>query len=895
MTQGENGQVDANALQISLRNAVIDQALDCVVIIDGDGDILEFNPAAEKTFGYEREKVLGLNLADILVPERYRQMHRDGMKRFQETGTGPVIGNRIEIEALCKDGSEIPIELAITPVSAAGEHFFTAYMRDISQRISAENEIRSSQKKYRNLFELSTDAIILHRLDGTIVDVNSRTVSLLGRERDDLIGTHVKELHPPSALAEAKAALADVFDGKDVFVETEFLRADGKAFAAELSASQVETDDGKLVHGVVRDISERKRMAAEQQRNEKLLAHAQRLASVGSFEWTVDSRELLYSEETAAIFGFEPDEKCDRLQPFRDRIHPDERDYVQQAMQKAVDTDGSYEVRHRLLLAGGEIRHLEGRGEVVKDSRTGYRKIVGTVQDITKPAEINEALTHAKEAAEAANVAKSEFLASMSHEMRTPLNGVIGLLDLIGETVLSEEQRFYLEQANSSAGTLLTLLTDLLDLTRIEAGEFAIEKAPMQTSDFVTQSVEVVQAIREGQPPQISVVMEEGVPSRIVGDKARLRQVVTNLLSNAVKFTPNGKIDVNVRYEESTSALHVSVRDQGIGIEAEYIPHLFDRFTQADTGLSRPYGGAGLGLAITKDLVGLMGGEIGVESTFGEGSHFYFFIPAERLADVDQRERGGRDDKPSADALEGLTILLAEDSNTNALVVKRKLGALGAHVDRAANGEEAVSFAASRAYDLILMDVSMPVMDGLEATRTIRSNGAMSAHAPIIALTAHALRGDKERCLEAGMNGYVTKPIAMKDLVAAIAQLTQEKAVDTGPLYLTPDTAATDWEDDQDLFAEVLATFADELRVARDRVENAHKAQDTHGIAEEVHSLKSSAGNVGASPLQELAGRMDMLAKDGRWSELISTVPDLVSSMGSTIDAVEEEQRRMAL
>ncbi len=893
MTGQEIKERSGSGLEIMLRNAVIDQALDCVVIIDGDGEIIEFNPAACNTFGYKREDTIGRNLAEVLVPERYRQMHIDGMERYKKTGDGPVIGTRIEIEALCADGSEIPVELAITPVECSGEHYFTAYLRDISLRLAAETEIRSSQNKYQNLFELSSDAIIVHSLDGIIVETNGKAVELLGRSRDELIGLHVKELHPESALEASKDAVKRVLEGEEVRVETEFLGPHGQPFAAELSARRVDTDEVALVHGVVRDISERKRHEAERERYQKLLAHSQRLAQVGSFEWTVETIELLWSKETFAIFGLDSKGSVPTFEEYKERIHIDDRSFVEAIIMRAMTHGDPYEISHRIILDDGSTRVVEGRGEAVRNKEGQTVKIVGTVQDITRVAETNEALLKAKEDAESANIAKSHFLASMSHEMRTPLNGVIGLLDLLGETDLTHEQQDYLETATGSADALLILLSDLLDLSRIEAGEMDIELSPMRTKDFIEQSLEIVKATFESEEPSILVEIAPSVPTRIEADGARLRQVLTNLLSNAVKFTPEGKVNVLCGYDKRTGELSVSVEDQGIGITPDKLSTLFDRFTQAHTGLSRRYGGAGLGLAITKNLVTLMGGSIGVESEPGQGSRFTFTIPAkaldEQLAIKATVEGRFDDDKP----LRGIRILLAEDSDTNALVVTRKLEARGAKVDRANNGLEAIDFVRTQSYDIVLMDVSMPELDGLAATRAIREDETPDHQLPIVALTAHALRGDKERCLAAGMTDYVAKPIAMQALIEAILRHTRGRPM-PHPHILCPTEAAADWDEDLELYAEVLDTYKNELTTTRALLQGTADPFDAESIAREAHSLKSSAGNVGALHLQQIAAEMDALSKEGRHAHMAALLPALISGIEDTIDAIEIQRRGMA-
>ncbi|NNU16511.1 PAS domain S-box protein [Parvularcula sp. ZS-1/3] len=884
---------DQSELQIALRNAVIDQALDCVVIIDGIGKIIEFNPAACRTFGYRREDVIGLNLANVLVPERFRQMHTDGMERFKRTGEGPVIGKRIEIEALCADGAEIPVELAITPVNCDGVHYFTAYLRDISLRLEAEEEVRASQNKYQNLFELSTDAIIVHTVKGEIVEFNSKAASLLGLEREHSIGNHVKSLHPDSAIPAAKAALGEVMAGREVSIETEFLSASGEPFAAELTARQVDTEAGPLVHGVVRDISERKQHEAERDRYEKLLAHAQRLAQVGSFEWEIKSGTFFWSPATYEIFGLDAEKPAPTTEEFTALLHPEDLARLEPEVRAAVATGTDQEVTHRVILHDGSIKTVETRIQTLRSPNGTPYRLVGTIQDITKVAEANQALTEAKEAAEAASIAKTQFLASMSHEMRTPLNGVIGLLDLLGETALTEVQTKYLEQAAASADSLLTLLSDLLDLSRIEAGEIEIERKPILTRDFIDQSVSVIKATFADRQPTIDVRISPTTPDAIEGDAARLRQVLVNLLSNAVKFTPSGEVKVEVDYDPAASSLQLDVIDRGIGIAEDVLPRLFDRFVQAHTGLSRRYDGAGLGLAICRDLCRAMGGDISASSTLGEGSRFSVSVPAAAAQIGGQEIKADNPGDAAAELLSGFSILIAEDSDTNALVVSRRLERQGAKVVRARDGREAVLSAQTGSYDVILMDVSMPEMDGLEATRALRALGGRFASVPIIALTAHALRGDKERCLEAGMNGYVSKPIATDELISNILRTVTDRRPSMQDDLLVPDTSVNDWQDDPELFAEVLEMFRGELAGYREALSEAGQAESNE-VFRHIHSLKSSAGNVGALPLQALATELDSLSKDGRASEVISRLPNLIDLIAKTEAAIDSASGRIA-
>jgi len=398
-------------------------------------------------------------------------------------------------------------------------------------------------------------------------------------------------------------------------------------------------------------------------------------------------------------------------------------------------------------------------------------------EEIAERQQAQEELKRAKEAAEAANHAKSAFLANMSHELRTPLNGVVGMAQLLALTNVDTEQKEYLDTLQYSADNLLQLISDILDITKIEADQYELHSSEFSVRECLDQAVGMLQRRIDEKGLNVIVNISDAVPETMIGDHVRVMQIMTNLLSNAVKFTEKGSITIAASIKEqhdSTMLLELTVSDTGIGIEPDYLGHIFDTFTQVDDSPTRKYGGAGLGLAISRKLAELMGGSISVESRLQQGSSFHFLLPCS-VPSRPNRPHAALEDRvvprfAEVPAICSLPVLVAEDNPANLKYAKKLLEILGCKVTEAVDGKEALEAWEQGDFKLILMDIQMPVLRGDEVVKIIRER-EQDSHVPIIAVTAHALMGDQERFAAAGCDGYLAKPFQINALTDAIKRV----------------------------------------------------------------------------------------------------------------------------
>lgn len=652
-----------------------------------------------------------------------------------------------------------------------------------------------------------------------------------------------------------------------------------------------------------------------------------------------DGRIVDANAAAAAFYGY----TLERLRSMRiadiDTLAPD---IIAEKMASIPREQGEhFEFQHRQ--ADGSIRDVEIFSSSIHYQ--GARTLHSIIHDITERKraerelqEINRQLELASAQAhelalqaERANAAKSEFLANMSHEIRTPMNGVIGMTGLLLDTALSPVQRQQAEVVRSCAEALLSLINDILDFSKIEARKLDLEILDFDLRRTVEDTAAMLAVKAQEKKLTMSCRINPDVSSALRGDPSRLRQILINLGSNAIKFTPQGEVTLHVSQEAETSTqatIHFSVRDTGIGIPVERQHILFTPFSQIDGSTTRMYGGTGLGLAISRQLTEMMGGNIGFHSEKGQGSTFWFSVLFDKqdgqAAVAPPVAKPNRQTRRVGDATAGgrthpsrRRILLAEDNHTNQLVALSILGKLGYHTDAVANGMEALEALRQIPYDLVLMDCQMPELDGFETTRMIRggAHGVLDPELPIIALTAHAMKGDREYCMEAGMNDYLTKPIDPPALAATLerwlaeagAPLEERAAI--SPAQAIAENApegrlAADWEtlavfdrsafmsrvqDDREMAELIIEAFLEEIPGEAPRLEGALATGELETIRQLAHKIKGSAGNLGALRLHKLAQQIEQAAsQEAKREKLNELIPRLKREFQSLEGMLQE-------
>ncbi|XXJ18113.1 PAS domain S-box protein [Desulfovibrio caledoniensis] len=732
--------------------AMINATEDSVGLFKVDGTVLAMNRNMARFLGLPREADAGQSVFDF-IPEGLRPTVRNAFARVAEA-RAPMT-EQVVWSGRILDGVIYPV------VDGDEATAIAVYGRDVTEARFAEEARKKTQEQYRLIVETANEGILGLDANQVITYANRIVADFFGCRVEEVIGRSLLDFVAPADWEDNLRRIEDKLLIRRERYERRFLRKDGVEVWGMVSSTPLMAEDGRLLgaFAMIADITEVK------QAHERLLNILDGISAdiyVSDFE----SNEVLFMNAGMSNF-YGPIEEG---MPCHKTIRNLDRRCPSCPKEKLVDENGEpvdtlvserfYEGRGRWHLTHDRaIRWLE--------DRLVHMHMAADITELkTMAAELEKAMTKA----EAASLAKNEFLANMSHEIRTPLNGLLGMLQLMQLSELEPTQRDYLETALNSGRSLLQVLNDILDLSKVESGKLELESIPFELGEVLDQVVSTFRHSVEERGVAMRWEIDEGLARHFVADKGRLRQILFNLVGNAVKFTESGSIEVRAHPLESGARdggiqLLFEVADTGIGIPRDKVDAVFDPFTQVDGSSTRKYQGTGLGLGIVRRLVQLMGGSISVDTEEGGGTTIYFTIRARAAEQPD--DPAGVPLAVSGNG--GLSILVAEDERVNRVVVQRILEKLGHRAVCVGSGEEAIKALRGQSFDVFLSDIQMPGLDGVATTKVIR--GDLGLDIPVIALTAHAMQGDRDRFIEAGMNGYVSKPFEIDRLQQEIERV----------------------------------------------------------------------------------------------------------------------------
>ncbi|WP_349618481.1 PAS domain S-box protein [Azotobacter salinestris] len=1018
-----------------LLNSVLQSASEVSIISsDVDGVIRVFNHGAERLLGYRADEMVG-QCTPMRIHDKGEVDARAAelMKEFGEPIEGfRAFVHKAEIEGsetrewtyVRKDGTRFPVSLVVTAIRDENGRIngYLGIAVDITERKAAEQKLATSLATTQAILDTAISPIITIDAHGMVRSFNPAGERTFGYRPEEVVGQNIRMLIPGPYHDQYNTYIEHYLreESRQVIgsgLEILGQRKDGSVFPMQLYIGAMQAAGELMFVGIVIDITEQQRQQRELMAARDQLLMASEVAELGIWTWTLADNSLQWNERLFELYD-QPLalQKGDlSYEHWRSRVHPDDIESAEAALRALVEGHGHYNITYRLLHPDGEIRFIQAAAQVERDKSGQALRVIGINRDITLQHELEASLLRAKEQALAASAAKSSFLANMSHEIRTPLNAVLGMLQLLRQTGLNSRQHEYASKAQSAANSLLGLLNEVLDYSKIEAGKLQLDLHPFALETLMRELAVVLSGNQGQKNVEVLYDLDPSLPTELIGDSLRLQQILINLAGNALKFTQEGMVVVSIailEHLQDSIRLRIAISDTGIGISAEQLEHIFEGFTQAEASTTRRFGGTGLGLVICQRLIRMMGGELQVWSEPGKGSRFWFDVgfavpktsstevlcpasdhPVHILVVADtplagelsvrtaralnwQAEYAGSDslaverldaarqrgepydvvlmdwrmhglDGPSAarmirqqaenvhvpivliitaygrevladaqkqdappfgalltkpftprqlaDAvqhalrggpphsfeplsqpartqrLRGIRLLLVEDNELNRQVAAELLADEGAEVELAEDGVQGVArvMAADPPYDLVIMDMQMPGIDGREATRRIREDDRFK-RLPILAMTANVSIADKDACLAAGMNGHVGKPINLEKLVETVLTLTGHGTVT--PLRRLETAGTTEIEsvdsflgrfgDDIDLFRSVLSIFRPQMSKTLNMLETCIQARDVEGTAAILHTIKGSAGTLGASMLSARAGELEAQLKE---------------------------------
>ncbi|HIJ86570.1 MAG TPA: PAS domain S-box protein [Desulfuromonadales bacterium] len=946
----------------ALQNAIFNSANFSSIATDANGVIQIFNVGAERMLGYTAAEVMNkITPADISDPQEVI-IRAEALSIELETVITPGfealvfkasrgIEDIYELTYIRKDGSRFPAVVSVTALRDAQETIIGYLLigTDNTARKQAEEALLKAGALQSAIFNSANFSSIATDAKGVIQIFNVGAERMLGFTAAEVMNkiTPANISDPQELIVRAEelshelgtpitpgfeALVFKASRGIEDIYELTYIRKDGSRFPAVVSVTALRDDQDAIIGYLLigTDNTARKQIEAEQQQlSQRLRDHQFYTRSL--FESNID-----------AIMTTDPSGIITDVNKQMEVLTGCTRDELIGAPFKNYFTEPDRAgTSIKLVLREKKVTNIEltarardGKETVVSFNATTFydrdRKLQGVfaaARDVTERKRLDQVLQEknlelesARSFAEKTTLAKSEFLANMSHEIRTPMNGVIGITQLLAMTDLDKEQQVYLDALAQSGNNLLSLINDILDLSKIEAGKIELDIINFDLRLEMPNTVNLLIHRAHEKGVELVSLIDPDVPLHLKGDVGRLRQILINLAGNAIKFTQKGSVNIHIKMDhedEATVTLRFLIRDSGIGISADKLESIFEAFTQADGSTTRKFGGSGLGLTISRQLAELMGGSVGVESVEGRGSTFWFTARLAKQTDSLAWTEGAELPTASTRGVrrgdlcgDSTRLLLAEDEPTNQLVIKSILKKFGFHVDVVSNGCDALKALENNDYALVLMDCMMPELNGYETTGVIRDQAsAVRNHAiPVIALTANAFKEDRDKCLAAGMDDYLSKPLDIDTLLAMLEKWIpldstyatvhkkipsgMQSGVDMQSLSVSGIFDMTDFvtrnEGDMCLSRTVASLFCNSAQeyVAAIRSSLAPKTADVVAVRQSAHTLKGAAANLSLPLLTETARLIESSAESGDVEKARQLLPELAVRFAQAVDAL---------